>query len=104
MSYAATATPLKTVLRDVRLHALGPVHTLQGAAANNTIRTKDAAPETDFRRKGNAECGSPPVWVVAAPPAITALPAFLRDTSCLVLSQRCRSFPADRGEALALRG
>jgi hypothetical protein len=34
-------------------------HTPQGAAANNTIRTKNVEREADCRWQENAECGSP---------------------------------------------
>ena len=39
---------------------LGACHTLQGAAANNAIRTKDATHAQDRPAQGRWECGSPP--------------------------------------------
>ena len=42
----------KTVSRDGRSRALTTFHTFKGAAANNTIQTKDAAPEQIVDGKG----------------------------------------------------
>jgi hypothetical protein len=71
-----------TVLRDGRLHVEEQCHTLKGAAANNPIQRGDATHLGDYRRSGNAECGSPP--------------------SCpYAFAGRWRSFPADRHGALS---
>jgi len=69
ISSATTATPRKPC-HAMGIARLGACNALQGAAANNTIETKDVACAADCRRLENAECGSPPAWGGAIPDEI----------------------------------
>ena len=54
----------KTVVAQYEIARQWTCHPLKGAAANSTVRTKDAMPVAPRFGRRHAECGSPPVRVM----------------------------------------